>query len=94
MDDPVRVHVMAGTCELHQEEAGFWLGEALAMVVHVHERAGCAKFEDHVVVVVVFEVTLEANDIGVFERAVDIDFHAELERGEVLFDEQFWVEKS
>ena len=90
----MRVHVMASTGELDQEEAGFWLGEALAMVVHVHERPGRAKFEGHVVVVVVFEVTLEANDIGVFERAVDIDFHAELERGEVLFDEQFWVEKS
>jgi hypothetical protein len=46
------------------------------------------------VVIVVFKVTLEVHDIGVLERAVDIDFHIELKKGEGLIGQKFWVEKS
>ena len=78
VDDLVGVHVVAGTDELDHEEAGFGLGEASSSAEHVREGAVVAELEGHVDVVFVFEAVLEADDVGVLERLVDLDFCVKL----------------
>ena len=74
VDDLVRVHVLARADELHHEEARLGLGEAAPAAEHVHEGAIVAELEGHVDVVFVLETVLEADDVGVLERLVDLDF--------------------
>ena len=63
---------------LHHEEARLGLGEAAPAAEHVHEGAIVAELEGHVDVVFVLETVLEADDVGVLERLVDLDFCVKL----------------
>ena len=74
VDDLVRVHVLACADELHHEEACLGLREAAATAEHVHERAVVAELEGHVYIVIVLEAILEADDVRMLERLVDLDF--------------------
>lgn len=74
----MRVHVVAGTDELYQKEAGLWLGEAAAAAEHVHERAAVTEFEGHIDVIIVFETFVKADNVGMGQGAVDLDLGVEL----------------
>ena len=81
VDDLVGVHVVAGTDELDHEEAGFGLGEASSSTEHVREGAVVAELEGHVDVVFILEAVLEADNVRVLERLVDLDFCIKLRAG-------------
>jgi hypothetical protein len=78
MDDLVSVHVVACADELDHEKASFGFGESATAAQHVHERSRGAELKRHVDIVIVFEALLEVDDVGVLERAMDLNFCVKL----------------
>jgi len=74
------VHVMARADELHHEESRFGFGETFALAEHVHEGATGTKLESHVDVGFVFKAFAKVNDVGMRERAMDLNFCIKLEQ--------------
>ena len=78
MNDLVGVHVVAGPNDLDQKEACLGLCKTAAAAEHVHEGAIVTELEGHVNVVVVFKTFVEADDIGMCQRAMDLDLGIQL----------------
>ena len=78
MYDLVSVHIITGTDELNEKEASLGFCEAASATKHIHEGTAWAKLTRHVHVVLVLETILEADDIGMLERAVYLYFGVEL----------------
>jgi hypothetical protein len=78
VDDLVRVHVVTCPNELYHKVSCFWLGEAPPATEHVHQRTTWAKFECHVDILVIFKTILETHDVGMFERAVNLNLGVQL----------------
>jgi hypothetical protein len=70
MNDLVRVHTVAGTDELIQEEASLRFSEAASAMKHVYEGTTWTQLERHIHVALVLEAILEADNIGMLECAV------------------------
>ncbi len=78
MDDLVRVHVVARADKLNHIVSGFWLGKTASATKHIHQGAIVTKLEGHINVLFVFKAFLEADDVRVFKRTMDLDFGIKL----------------
>ena len=81
MDDVLGVQVLQSEHKLIQEVSHFWLCEPLTTFHHFHESLVGAKLHDHVVVVCIFEMAQELDDVRVVERSVNLDFGHQLFSG-------------
>ena len=79
VDDLMGVHIVAGADDLDEEKTCFRLGIPFAATKHIHHTAVVAELKSHVHVFVIFKTFLEANDIGVLERAVEFDLCIKLD---------------
>ena len=74
MNDLVGMHVMACTNELNHVETSFRFAKPPSPTEHIHERARGTELESHVDIDIVFKTIFEVNDIGMFERTMDLNF--------------------
>lgn len=81
VDNLVLMNVFHALNELLDVVTSFKLVQTLASSHQVTKRLIVANIEHNVDVVFVFEVTIEANDVFVAERAMDLDFTSELLTG-------------
>ena len=78
MNDLVGMHIMTCTNELNHVETSLGFAKPPPPTKDIHERARGTELESHVDVVIVFETIFEVNDIGMFERAVNLNFGVKL----------------
>jgi hypothetical protein len=87
VDDKVRVQVAHGVEQLQRKVGRLGLGELLAPLHKLHEGLARTELEHDVDVRAVLEESVEADDVPVLQRAVDLDF------GEQLLDQRGVKEK-
>lgn len=91
MDDLVRVHVVTSSNELNHEESSLRFSEAATAAKHIHERTARAQLQRHVNIGFIFETLLEADDIGVLEGLVDLDFGVQLNACSAAGSNGMWL---
>jgi hypothetical protein len=66
--------------ELNHVETSLRFAKPPSPTKHIHERARWTELEGHVDIFIVFETILEVNNIGMFERSVNLDFGVKLKK--------------
>jgi len=80
MDNVARMQVLDGARDLDNQTADLGHGKRLALLEHVGERATRAQFEDDICALAKGKGAVKANNVGMAELGVDLEFRDKLRR--------------
>ncbi len=87
VNDTQRMNLVHSVADLFHQECHFCLRELLGLFQEMVQLSSCTHFQNYVNVLVVIEVTVQFDDVGVVQKHLDLQFADEL-LGDLLLYQQ------